>query len=192
MKKKLFVFAAGLAVCALLTACATKQQPAQEETEQERVIREAEQAVAEADAYPETDFDALFNGLKPREGDEEEGIPEEYVLELKQAVEGGSYEEIVSYELAYPQTDDADFSQLNALFEEDLAYLKAQCAGSILSRASDRGCIAAVTGEYDYYIDQNLLYVDYDLVIRYSDAEAESYSTYSVQYDLASCTRLEG
>ena len=185
MKKKRFLFAAGLALCLLLTACAGKDaSDSAQELEQQ-----AQQAADAADAYPETDYDTIFEGLTPRDDPDNDVIYDE--VSLLEAVEDGAFDEVCSYALTYLQTEDEAFSALNPLFEEDLAYLKNAISSTVCDTAAARSCVANVEGECFYAQDAYLLTVEYTLTATYSDTDTPSTLTYVVQYDLQTCTRVE-
>lgn len=181
MNKKICLFAAGLVLCAVLTACGGEK--AEAETENIPPVQSEK---------TEVNFDEIFEGLVPHEGNtSDDGVPEERFVELIEACEDGAYDDMCSYGISYPQTEDADYQALNALFLEDAGELKAEISGEIFNTAADRSCIALVNGWYEEYQDGSSLCVDYTLSIKYSDSESENHKTYSVQYDLASCTRTE-
>ena len=168
MKKQLAMLTAGLAICLLLAACTPKQ-------------------VAEAPAEPDSTPGVII-GEQTSRADVQ--TPTESEISLQTAVAEGSYDEVCSYQISYPQADNAH-SALNPLFEEDLAYLKNECSGTVFETASERSCVAAVEGEYACTQDAGVLTVDYTLNVNYSDTDTATCLNYLTQYDLQTCTRLE-
>lgn len=184
MKKNRLLLLAGVIFCLLLAACTGKNAPdSAQELEQQ-----AQQAADAADAYPETDYDTIFEGLTPRDDPDNDVIYDE--VSLLDVTEDGAFDEVCSYAITYPQTEDEAFSALNPLFAQDAAHLKSECE-TVCETAAARSCVANVEGEYLYSQDAYVLTVEYELTATYSDTASPSILCYIVQYDLRTCTRVE-